>query len=293
MKITRLCAQCITCLLDKNLNKMPPKTDEATQLLYMQRLLKILAEAPSAQSAPEVLARIDALRTELFGAMDDFAELKAHFNRLMLQKAPAVQEKIDASEDALYLAVCYAMLGNYIDFGAMDSVDEDKLQSLIDDAENMQIDRAEFGNLQEDLRRAKCLVYLTDNCGEIVLDKLLIETLMRLYPQLQIDVIVRGAPVLNDATLQDAAQIGLDKTVSVVDNGTAIAGTCLSKISAQAKSLVDAADVVLAKGQGNFETMRYCGKNVYYLFMCKCAMFAERFGVERFSPMLLNDLRIQ
>lgn len=293
MDIIRLSAQCITCLLDKNLNKIPPEADEATRLLYMQRLLKILAEAPSTQSAPEVLADMVLLQTELFGEGDDFAELKVYFNQLMLKKAPTVQAKINAAEDALFLAVCYAMLGNYIDFGALDAVEEEKLQALIDDAENMKLDGAELANLKADLEKAKRLVYLTDNCGEIVFDKLLIETLMRLYPQLQIDVIVRGAPVLNDATLLDAEQIGLDKLVNVTDNGTGIAGTCLSKVSAAAKEKLDAADIVLSKGQGNFETLRYCGKNVYYLFMCKCAMFAERFGVERFSPMLLNDFRME
>ncbi len=293
MDITRLSAQCITCLLDKNLNKFTKNADEETRLLYMQRLLKILAAARKTQSAPEVLADINALQTEMFGNTDDFAELKAYFNAWMLKKAPSVQEKINAATDALYLSVCYAMLGNYIDFGAMDSVDEGKLQSLIDDAENMKIDRAELENLRTDLKSAKRVVYLTDNCGEIVFDKLLIETLLKMRPELQIDVIVRGAPVLNDATMCDAEQIGLDKLVSVSDNGTNIAGTCLEKISAEAKEKMDAADVVLAKGQGNFETLRYCGKNIYYIFMCKCAMFAERFGVERFSPMLLNDLRMQ
>ncbi len=293
MNITRLSAQCITCLLDKNINKYPSDTDEDTALLYMQRLMKIFADAPKTQSAPEVLTDIVRLQTELFGAPEDFSELKAYFNALMLKKAPTVQAKIDASKDVLRLAVCYAMLGNYIDFGAMDSVDEEKLQSLIDGAENMRIADAELENLKADLKKAKRLVYLTDNCGEIVFDKLLIKTLMRLYPDLHIEVIVRGGPVLNDATQEDAKQIGLDKLVPVCGNGTAIAGTCLEKICPAAREKIDAADVILSKGQGNFETLRYCGKNIYYLFLCKCSLFAERFGVAQFTPMLLNDLRME
>lgn len=289
----RLNVQCIECLLSKHINKYPPEAAEETKLLYMQRALKILAEAKKEQSAPEVLAQIEELQKSMFGAAKDFSREKTYFNALMLEKAAEIAKDIAQAEDALYLAACYALLGNFIDFGAMDSVDEDKLQALMDDVANMKIDRTEFEYLRADLKHAKRLVYLTDNCGEIVLDKLLIETLMRLYPDLQVDVIVRGAPVLNDATMQDAEQIGLPEIVAVSDNGSQIAGTCLDKINAAAKEKMDEADLVLAKGQGNFETLRFCGKNIYYLFMCKCAMFAERFGVARFSPMLLNDFRMQ
>ena len=293
MEITRLSAQCITCLLDKHINNIPPETNEETRLLYMQKMLKILAEAPKTQSAPEVLEKIVRLQTELFGTPEGFSEIKSYFNGQMQKKVPGIREKIGSAKDALRLAVGYAMLGNFIDFGAMDSVDEEKLQSMIDNAENMEFDLVELDNLKSDLCAARRLVYLTDNCGEIVFDKLLIETLLMLYPALQIDVIVRGAPVLNDATMEDALQVGLQELVRVTDNGTAVAGTCLHAISAEAKRCIDDADVMLAKGQGNFETLRYCRKNIYYIFMCKCAMFAKRFGVERFSPMLLNDLRMQ
>lgn len=291
--MVRLNAQCIECLLSKHINKYPPEAAEETKLLYMQRALKILSEAKKEQSAPEVLAQIVELQESMFGAVEDFSREKTYFNALMLEKSAEISKDIALAEDALCLAVCYALLGNFIDFGAMDSVDEDKLQALIDDAGNMKIDTTELENLRADLKGAKHLVYITDNCGEIVFDKLLIETLMRLYPELQIEAIVRGAPVLNDATMCDAVQVGLDTLVPVIENGTAIAGTVPDKISDAAREKIALADLVIAKGQGNFETLRFCGKNIYYLFMCKCAMFAERFGVERFSPMLLNDLRMK
>ena len=106
------------------------------------------------------------------------------------------------------------------------------------------------------------------------------------------EAIVRGAPVHNDATLEDARQVGLDRLVPVYHNGTDIAGTCLHRIAAEVKEKLEGADVILAKGQGNFETLRYCRKNVYYVFMCKCEMFARRFDVPLYSGMLVNDRRI-
>ena len=291
--MVRLSTQCIECLLKKHVNKYPSDAAEETKLLYQQGALQILGTAKKEQSAPEILAEIEALKEKIFGVRDDFSKEKVYFNALMLGKEPEMRKKVRAAEDELSLAASYAMLGNFIDFGAMDSVDEEKLSAMLADVQNMRLDAAELKNLKTDLARAKRLVYLTDNCGEIVMDKLLIETILRLYPTLQVEVIVRGAPVLNDATMEDALQIGLDTLAFVTDNGSAVAGTVLDKISAQAREKIDAADVILAKGQGNFETLRFCGKNIYYLFMCKCIMFAERFGVERFSPMVLNDLRMQ
>ena len=103
---------------------------------------------------------------------------------------------------------------------------------------------------------------------------------------------MRGLPVLNDATMEDAKQVKLSDIASVSDNGTAIAGTCLERISFEARQKIDEADLILAKGQGNFETLRYCKRNVYYAFMCKCKMFADKFGVPQYTGMFINDLRI-
>lgn len=120
----------------------------------------------------------------------------------------------------------------------------------------------------------------------------MIETVLTEYPHLCAEVIVRRIPVLNDATKDDAAQVGIDKILPVINNGTGIAGTCLELISEEALSKINKADVIIAKGQGNFETMRYCVKNVYYIFMCKCQMFADRFNVPLYSGMLVTDLRL-
>jgi uncharacterized protein with ATP-grasp and redox domains len=142
------------------------------------------------------------------------------------------------------------------------------------------------------LGRAKRLVYLTDNCGEIVIDKLMIEQICKINPELHVTVIVRGKEILNDATMEDAIQVGLDQITTVTGNGSNIAGTCLDEISEEAKNLIEQADFIISKGQGNFETLQECGLNIYYLFLCKCMMFANRFQVPRFTGMLLNDIRM-
>ena len=151
------------------------------------------------------------------------------------------------------------------------------------------VDEGVLDALKKDLSEARRIVLLTDNCGEIVLDKLLLKVIKELYPEAELNIMVRGEEVLNDATRKDALEVGLDKVGSVVDNGTEIAGTFLDAVSKDALQILEEADVILSKGQANFETLRGCGKNIYYIFLCKCDMFANRFGVPRFTGMMIND----
>ncbi len=292
-KVTRHSSECIKCLVNKYLSNELSDIDEETKFKYYQGVLSMIAEASSDVSAPEIVAEVSKLQRRLLGKEDDYTEIKKYFNALILSKEDGISKNISSSEEPLRLAAKYAMMGNYIDFGAMENVDENKLNELLNNACEIDFDRNEFDNFKRDLSSAERIVYLTDNCGEIALDKLFIAQIKKEYPNVEIEVIVRGYHVLNDSTLEDALQVGLDKVVKISENGSDIAGTCLDKISKEAREKIDSADVIIAKGQGNFETMRHCGKNVYYLFMCKCKMFADRFNVPRFSGMFLNDKRMK
>lgn len=293
MQPIRFHSECIPCLIDKALNQIPQNASEEVKLNFSKNVLKIISNAPITVTAPEIVANITDLTNAAFGKTDNYSEVKQYFNALMLSKEKYIKSKIKDSDNPLYLALCYAMLGNYIDFGAMNNVDENYLNSILNTAAKLEFDSREFINLKTDLEFAKSLVYITDNCGEIVMDKLFIEQIKNNFPLLDITVIVRGAPVLNDATIEDAIAIGMTETNIVIPNGTNIAGTCLDKISFETKNLIENADVIIAKGQGNFETLSYSNKNIYYLFLCKCNHFANRFGVKRCTGMMLNDLRMK
>lgn len=292
-RVIRHSSECIKCLVNKYLSNELTNIDEETKFKYYQGVLSLISEASTDVSAPEIVAEVSKLQKKLLGKEDDYTEIKRYFNALILSKEGDISKNIALSEEPLFTAAKYAMLGNYIDFGAMESVDENKLNELLDNVSDIDFDRKEFDNFKNDLSRAERVIYLTDNCGEIALDKLFISQIKKEYPNAFIEVIVRGYPVLNDSTVEDAYQVGLDKVVKISGNGSDIAGTCLEKISKEARDKIESADVVIAKGQGNFETMRHCGHNVYYLFMCKCKMFADRFNVPRFSGMFLNDKRMK
>lgn len=291
MMVERLNPQCITCLLNKHLKNVPERLSKAEVLDYMQGILKIVGNADISKSAPEIVEQINKFKAS-FGETVDFSEIKRYFNELMLSFEKEIEMQIETSKNPLKTAVKYAMAGNFIDFGAMENVSESELKEKLKNANDITISESEFKSFKNEILSSGKLVYLTDNCGEIVLDKLLIKQMLKLNENICINVIVRGKPVLNDCTLDDAKQTGLDKLVSVLGNGTAIAGTCLEKISDNAKELIDNADIIISKGQGNFETLHHCGKNIYYLFLCKCKMFAERFGVDAFTGMFINDMRL-
>ena len=292
MSVQRLTSTCVSCVAKANLDKHPVDITEQQKIEYMQRMLSIVANAKSTDSAPLIVHKIDQLRTELFGASTDFTEIKRYFNDYVMQKECRILADIDSAEDSLLRGLQYSMTGNYIDFGTLANVSEDKFEELLLKAKEIYLDTEEYEALKKHLSGAKRLVVLHDNCGEIVFDHLLIKTLKKLYPELQITSMVRGFPVLNDATMDDAEQIGLTKTVNVIGNGTNIAGTCMDEISKEALEILEAADVIISKGQGNFETLYGCGLNIYYLFMCKCTMFANRFKKNLYEGMLLNDKNV-
>ncbi len=288
MKTHRLNSQCISCLLNKHLKNIPDNLSAAQKTEYMQGILKLIGNADIGMSAPEIVELINEFKAG-FGETEDYTEIKGYFNRLMLSFEEEIEARIKASDNPLKAAVKYAMAGNFIDFGALESIDELKLRETINNAQSIYIDEENFHTFEKEVISAKNIVYLTDNCGEIVLDKLLIKQILRLNGRAVINVILRGKPVLNDCTVQDAKQVGLDKIVTVMGNGTAVAGTSLQKISKEAKTVIDNADLIISKGQGNFETLNKCGKNIYYLFLCKCKLFAERFGVKEFTGIFVNE----
>ncbi len=291
MSVERLNSQCISCLLEKNLKNIPDSFTTAQKTEYMQGILKIIGNADISMSAPEIVGEIRKFKKN-YGEAFDYSEIKYYFNQFMLSLEKKIEARIENSQNPLKTAVKYAMAGNFIDFGAMESVDEEKLRQTLDSAQSIAIDETQFENFYHEIIKARNIAYLTDNCGEIVLDKLLIKQIFKLNGDVKINVIVRGEPVLNDCTIEDAKQVEMDKLVQVYGNGSAVAGTVLSKISDEAKAVIDNADLIISKGQGNFETLHHSGKNIYFLFLCKCEMFAKRFNVERFSGIFINDLRM-
>ncbi len=280
--------QCKQCLFKKNISNAKDFPKEKIEI-FEEGISELIKKLGDIKSAPYIQSRIDALYLECFGKKRDFTEIKKKYNLFMLEKEEIIKKAINESEDIISACIRLACSGNYIDFGAVDSVNDKILDKLLDKAMNEKLCENDLLRFKSDLKNAKRLVYLTDNCGEIVLDKIFMEYLKKLYPQLSVTAIVRGGDTLNDATLVDAKMIGLDKIVTTASNGTSIPGTDMEEISEQAKKAILDADVIISKGQGNLETMFGEGLNTYFIFMCKCEMFVDRFGLTQFSSVFKNE----
>lgn len=288
----KLSAMCIKCLIDRQEERIQKITDENKKSAYMKEIAGIIGSSESEASAPYLVYKINSVYKRYFGEFPDYEEEKREFNMLMLSMEEELEKRIRSGgsrEETLKNALNYARTANYIDYGAMNCVDKEKLLKLLDRAKGEKLEEQTFRMLRCDLEKSRKLVYLTDNCGEIVADKLLIKILKEQYPDLNIKVIVRGRPVLNDATVEDASQIGLTEVAEVVGNGSGIAGTLIDHLSDEARSLLGEADIIISKGQGNFETIHECGLNIYYLFLCKCEWFSKKFDVERLKGVFLNE----
>ncbi len=288
-EVKRLRPECVPCVAKKYMVMHPEGLSDEQKIKYMQKVLAIVSEAVETDSAPVIVRKINDAHEEMFGYRNDFRQVKPYFNALMMDWSKRLYPLLDVAEDPLKLALQFSLIGNYIDFGANSKIDEDILAQMFDAAEDYAFDEKTYASLKNDLSVASRLVFLTDNCGEVVLDKMLLETIEKLYPNLKIQVIVRGSEVLNDVTLDDAKQVGLTDKYPVMGNGSATAGTVWSELSEEAKDAMEKADLILAKGQANFETLRCCGLNIYYLFLCKCEMFTHIFKVPRYSGILVND----
>lgn len=287
----RLDSQCILCLLKRHADTAAKLGSEEQVTAFTRDLMRILCDGPAQMSAPFYTPDIAKLFTEHFGLADDrFTEEKELSNRFCMERLDRISGMVRSADDPLYAGLQGAILGNYIDFSALQGeVSFEKLDEMLAMLHTIEVDRDVFDKLRADLEGGKELLYLTDNAGEIVFDRVWLEVIRDLFPNLSITVCVRGGPAQNDATIADAEEIGMP--FRVIDNGTCISGTVLEKASDELRAAIERADVVISKGQANVETLLDTGHgyNIYYAFLVKCKRFIDRFGQAKLTPMLVRE----
>ena len=280
---------CVQCYLKRNLELVRPLGTEQQALAFAKRLMQLYIDAPEGVSSPWFGPAVADLLLEMYGVpLDRFRKEKLESNRFVLERLDLIRQKVDAAEDPLYAGLQFAILGNYLDFGALQGqVSFEKLEDMLDQALDMALDAENYRSLCRDLEKGKTLLYLTDNAGEIGFDRIFAEEIGKKYPHLDITFCVRGDITQNDATREDAQAVGIP--FPVIDNGNRIAGTQMDQLSETAETAIRTADVIIAKGMGNTETMYGCGLNVYYAFLIKCQRFVTVFGKPMFTPMLVKE----
>ena len=280
---------CLQCLLRRNIALAQTLGTEEQAMAFAKEIMKLCIAAPEGVSSPWFGPQIADLLHEMYGLdYDRFRQEKLDSNRFVLERLPAIREKVTAAKDPVFAGLQFAILGNYLDFSALQGqVSFEKLEEMLDKALEMELDEQVYAYFCRDLRRGGKLVYLTDNAGEIGFDRVLAEAIAAAYPDISVTFCVRGTIAQNDATREDAAAVGIP--FPVIDNGNRVAGTQLDLLSEEAAAALSGADVILAKGMANAETMLGCGYNVYYAFLVKCQRFVTRFGKPMFTPMLVKE----
>jgi len=205
---------------------------------------------------------------------DPFEKIKKEFNAIALSLYPGLRDRVKASPDPLWTASRLAIAGNIIDFGIFTSID---IEKSIEQSLRAKIAVDDYTSFREDLMATDEILYLLDNAGEIVFDKLMIEELREAGKH--VTAVVKGSAVLNDVTRDDAVQVGLDAVCEIIDNGSDAIGTILPWTSPVFRERFEKADLIISKGQGNFETLFATEKRTYFLFQSKCDVVSQELGL--------------
>ena len=280
---------CLECFLRKNVETARKFGDAEKLTLFTKELMALLAALPADKSTPYIAPQVSDLFSNYYGVGEDrYKEEKAQSNAFAKTWFDQALAMAQQAADPVLAGLQMAILGNYLDFSALQGkVSFDKLEQMMQNALQTQLDEAVLAQLKNDLSKAKKLLYITDNAGEIGFDRVCARQLQTAYPDLEITFCVRGGAALNDATREDALEVGVE--FPVIDNGTRIPGTELELICEEAKKAMEAADVILSKGMANVETLYGCGYNIYYAFLVKCVRFEALFQKPLMTPMLVAE----
>jgi uncharacterized protein with ATP-grasp and redox domains len=271
----KVCYDCLPCVIGSVItlfNKALVAKDQ--QEPAMRALLAYLSKIKYDQSPPEIGKEMHRTIREVLQNPDPYREIKREFNRAMLEYYPDLKKLVAEAADPFDTALRLAIAGNVIDFGPNRPFDFDKTlvraKSIV-----LAVDHSK--SLRASISGAKTLLYLGDNAGEIVMDRIFLETVR--HPNVYFAV--RGAPVINDATMEDAKSVGMDKIARIISNGDDAPGTILENTSTEFKSIFDAADLIIAKGQGNYEGLSNTDKKIFFILMAKCDHVAKHLGVRK------------
>jgi uncharacterized protein with ATP-grasp and redox domains len=258
---------CITCIMNQTLKVTKLlEVDDATAKKLLDSTAKILIQHDLDRTPPQIAKETYRKISEITGIADPVAKAKALATRMALQVDTSVVKE-------LHDAVKFAVIGNVIDFGAQKQLD---LNETIASHLHRAFGIDDFETFEKELRHAKTLVYIGDNTGEHIFDKKLIETIKARY-DIEVYYFVRGAPIINDVTVKEAAL--LEDVATIIDTGVPTPGFDLGYANEASRRLFDKADIVLAKGMGNYESLYdVCDRILYYLFIVKCSVVSEDIG---------------
>ncbi len=270
---------CYPCFLRQTLAALRLVTNrEEEQKRILDLVMEALPTLPLAYSPPRIAKTVYEIITRETGVEDPYREIKRTSNRQALAALPELTSIIKQKPEPLRAAASLAISGNLIDFGVQH--EGFKLSEGLSRHFPEHFDLDDFPAFARQLPTTSKLLYIGDNAGEIVADKIFITSMKNAYPQLEVGFAVRGAPIINDVTMEDARQVGMDEVAVLVDSGCRAPALLEDEMSPEISDWFRQATMVVAKGQGNYESLSQSRHDIFFLLQCKCPVVADDLGVK-------------
>lgn len=268
---------CIPCFLSQTLATLRKITDdEAIHEVVFRKVLGLISEINMSQSPPAMAQRIHRVIKYMTGNGDPFAQEKEQQNSFAMSLIPEIKKQHQHDPDLFANMLRLSIAGNIIDSGINDTISRSEVLQSIDRSMRAPLKAKAVDALRNEAEQSNDILYLGDNAGEIVFDRLLIEQM----PHDRITYVVRGEPIINDVTTADAREVGMYTLVDVIENGSDAPGTILEDCSHDFQKRFASSDLVIAKGQGNYETLSNINKKIFFLLQVKCPIVAKDIGYE-------------
>jgi damage-control phosphatase, subfamily I len=278
--------ECIPCFFRQALEA---SQIAGTSIVKQKEILdKVAVEIPLfslAATPPEMGRLVHDIVRKITKKKDPYLKVKAKSNKLALGIKNDLKNKVRRSKNRLLTAVELAIAGNIIDYGVKNTLDVNKELNKILSKEEKIIKKEDpalfqFKQFKSKLSKAKTILYLGDNVGETVFDSILLEEIKEMYPEKEIEYAVRAAPIINDALAEDAYKAGLDQYAKIITSGVDAPGTILSLCSQTFLKKFNNADLIISKGQGNYEALSQESGPIFFLFMAKCPVIAKHLNCD-------------
>jgi len=282
---------CLKCGVEQAFNLLK-RVSKDEEFLWngLKKVMESLARAPYGLTPAQLAEYFYPELSRFIGVKDPFEMEKKLYNDRALAIYDDLRRKVESMEDPLKMAGKLAIVGNSIDFGVPSFEGMDLENEILKEAmKELMID--DFDDFMDELKRARRLIYVLDNCGEVVFDKLFMELIKKKFPNLEMISAVRSAPIINDVTMKEALEIGLDEVSKVVNSGVELPGLVLKRVNEDFRRIWRSSDLIISKGQGNFEGLEGLDdRRIFFFLKAKCDVVANYLGVPKGSLVLMRNV---
>ncbi len=284
----RIDVECLPCFVRQALLTVRCATDDdAVQLRVMKEVGRLVAEVSPDMCPPDLAERIYGTISSMSGNDDPYVEEKRSANNLVLGLEPEFRDVLDNSDDPLLAAVKLAISGNVIDLGITSDYGDIGMKARAALAAELGVN--DYASFRSTLQKAAHVVVVGDNTGEIVFDRMLIEEMSKVS-DCRFTYMVRGRPVINDVTIEDALTVGIDRLAAIADTGGGAPALVLARCSEEAMNLFMSADMVISKGQGNYESLSDAPRDIFFLLLSKCDVVSRELDTTRGASVLKHHV---